>query len=130
MMLKNLLFQPALLWFWCAVLSFSWSTQAAAGSVSAGDPVTSEQWLRGRVSQVLHREGYLGQYPNGQGLQRGLSAYLWDNRSWLKMVDFHNSRKLDAVVCLLDKKGYPGFADYLESAVGKKNWCNLIAAKP
>ena len=129
-MLKRNLFQPALFCFWCAVLGFSWSTQAVAGSVPGGASVTREQGVREPVSQILHREGYLGQYPNGQGLQRGLSAYLWDNRSWLKMVDFHNSRKLDAVVCLLDKKGYPGFAGYLEGEVGKKNWCNISAAQP
>jgi hypothetical protein len=81
------------------------------------------------LRQALDKEGYIGQFRNGQDLQRGVSAYLWDNRSWFQTIDFHNSRKFDAVVCLLQKKGYAGFDVYLKSEL-VKNWCNSLVQQP
>jgi len=85
--------------------------------------------MRSALQQHLDDEGYLCAFPNGQGLQRGISAYLWDNRSWLKMTDFHNSRKIDVVVCLMYKKGYPGFDAYMANA-DDNNWCERIVGQP
>jgi hypothetical protein len=85
--------------------------------------------LRETLVRTLEREGYVGKFRNGQDLQRGLSAYLWDNRNWLHVIDFNHSRQVDVVVCLLHKKGYPGFADYLNSEI-VKNWCDNIVQQP
>lgn len=69
--------------------------------------------IRTRMQQVLQRDGYIGKYRNGQDLQRGMSAYLWDHRHELKTVEFHNSRQVDVLLCLLIKKGYAGFEQCL-----------------
>lgn len=95
----------------------------------ADDAAAVEKSLRQSIAQVLGRVGYLGRYANGQELQRGISAYLWDNRNWLKTTDFHSLRQLDAVVCLLHKKGYPGFENHLETPA-VRNFCRQLVAKP
>ena len=120
--LWKIIFLPCLL-----VLLLFVSLANAGGPV--GHPETLEGDLHYKLQSYFDREGYLGRFPNGQDLQRGISAYLWDNRLWLKSVDFHRSRKVDAVVCLLHKKGYPGFESYFESRVFE-NWCSEIVAQP
>jgi len=94
----------------------------SAAESQAGD-------LRELLQHALSREGFIGSYQNGQDLQRGISAYLWDNRNWLQRIDFHNARQIDAVVCLLDKKGYPGFAASLKSEVSR-SWCDNLVRQP
>jgi hypothetical protein len=108
------------------VLVFS---QSAFSGGPVGHPDTLEGSLRYSLQEYLDGEGYMGDFHNGQDLQRGISAYLWDNRDWLTSSDFHNSRKVDALVCLLDKKGYPGFDAYLDAEV-IKNWCDKLVVKP
>lgn len=71
--------------------------------------------LRQQIKQILDREGYIGRYRNGQDLQRGISAYLWDYRHWLKNSNFHNSRTMEVLACLMIKRGYPGFETYAEN---------------
>ena len=110
----------------CLILLF---VQAALAGGPGGHTDTLEGGLRYALQDHLAEDGYMGKFYNGQDLQRGISAYLWDNRSWLKNVDFHNSRNVDAVICLLHKKGYPGFDGYLSSEV-VSTWCNQIAQKP
>ncbi len=76
------------------------------------NPVSAEnsaaEW-RATVMKHLDREGYLGDFRNGQGLQRGISAYLWDNRHALETLEIPRQQEFDALICLLFKKGYPGF---------------------
>lgn len=108
-----------MLLLFCTALFMPGSTHANPSAVE----------LQSAVRKFLEREGYMGSFNHGQDLQRGISAYLWDNRNWLTTVDFHNSRKLDAVICLLDKKGYPGFAPHLSNDVSK-NWCNKLVVQP
>lgn len=94
--------------------------------VSAGAPAghykSLDADMRNRLIQNLDSEGYMARFKNGQDLKRGISAYLWDNRQWLKNVDFHNSKQIDVLVCLMIKKGYGNFADY----AGERSfmaWC-------
>jgi hypothetical protein len=103
--------------------------QAALAGGPVGHTDTLEGDLRYALQDYLADQGYMGKFYNGQDLQRGIAAYLWDNRSWLKNVDFHNSRNVDAVICLLHKKSYPGFDGYLNSEV-VSNWCNQTVQKP
>ena len=44
------------------------------------DETADADAVRIRLSQILDREGYVGQYRHGQALQRAVSAYLWDHR--------------------------------------------------
>lgn len=124
-MLKTASITPFLVGF-CSLLLVV-QTAVAAGPVHA-DKVSAGE-LTARVRQALDREGYLGSFRNGQDLQRGLSAYLWDNRNWLQKVDFHNLRSFDVAVCLLQKKGYAGFDDYLKNEL-VINWCNSLVRQP
>jgi len=101
---------------------------ASAGG-PAGHPQTLESDLYYGIQDYFYQEGYLGEYKNGQGFQRGVSAYLWDNRHWFEKVDFHNYRNVDAVVCLLHKKGYPGFESYVDNPVFSQ-WCEQLVKKP
>jgi len=86
---------------------------AASGWADGVEPAIGE--VRAQVTRILDREGYIGSFRNGQELQRGISAYLWDHRYWLQKTDFHNSRQLDALLCLLIKQGQPGFESYAEN---------------
>lgn len=91
---------------------------------SAAQPDSSAGEIRVRLEQVLRSEGYIGQYRNGQDLQRGMSAYLWDHRQELKTVEFHNSRQVDVLVCLLLKKGFAGF----EQCITNRAFMNRCSA--
>ena len=64
--------------------------------------------LRATLQRHLEHQGYLGRFPHGQGLQRGISAYLWDHRHELALDQITRRQQQDAVFCLLVKKGYPG----------------------
>ena len=92
---------------------------------AASDPGSSIP-LRQQIKQILDREGYIGRYRNGQELQRGISAYLWDYRHWLKSSNFHNSKKLEVLACLMIKRGYPGFETYAESQSFMKTCQQLV----
>lgn len=96
-----------------------------ASAVYAADSVTTDRKLRQEIVKVLDHEGYLGQYPNGQDVARGISAYLWDNRQRLITVEFHNARKIDVLVCLMVQKGYPEFIAYANNP-GFMSWCNRM----
>lgn len=67
----------------------------------------------------------MAHFENGQDLQRGVSAYLWDNRQWLQQVDFHNARQIDVLVCLMIKKGFGGFVNYAENK-DFISWCEKM----
>ena len=82
---------------------------------SAAGGQTENRDVRKRVTQVMEQEGYLGQFANGQHLQRAISAYLWDQRLWLQRVDFSRAAEVDVLVCLLIKRGYAGFDDCAEN---------------
>ncbi len=110
-----------------AVLLFILQSMTADCSVRAAE--LPDGMLRHRLQQALNREGYIGSFPNGQELQRGVSAYLWDNRNWLQSVDFHSTRQLDVTACLLHKKGYLGFSAQLKGANGG-NWCDNLVRPP
>lgn len=93
---------------------------------AGGEPGVRAGELRKQVRHVLDREGYIGRYSHGQELQRGISAYLWDHRSWLKRSDFHNSRQMEAMVCLLVKRGYAGFERYAGNQSSMENCRRLV----
>lgn len=78
--------------------------------------------VRERIIQNLTREGYMANFSNGQGFQRGVSAYLWDNRHWLKNVKFNNAKQVDVVICLMNKKGYGNFSAHAAEQTFMK-WC-------
>lgn len=96
----------------CPLLLF---LMAFSVSFAVAGPSQVDGNIRERVTQVLEREGYLAHFSNGQDLQRGVSAYLWDHRQSLKSVDFHNAVQVDVLVCLLINKGYPGFNKCIEN---------------
>jgi len=94
-----------------------------------GHPLSIEQKLRQTLTHTLEREGYIGTFYAGIGLQRGISAYLWDNRSWLVRTDFSNARQVDVLVCLLTKKGYDGFQSYIADQ-SFEHWCETMVKQP
>jgi hypothetical protein len=94
-----------------------------------GHPQSLEQDLQQTLYTTLEREGYIGTFYAGVELQRGISAYLWDNRVWLVNTDFNNARQVDVLVCLLVKKGYGGFQEYAENQ-SFMNWCGDMVHKP
>lgn len=96
------------------------------GPLLAAGKTVSQVKLRQQIKQILDREGYVGRYRNGQGLQRGISAYLWDHRHWLKKTNFHNSRQQEALLCLLISRGYPGFEQYAGKPSFMKNCRQLV----
>ncbi len=86
-----------LLYCLLAPLNDSWSAER-----------DSLSWRQTVISH-LDREGYLGTFRNGQGLQRAIAAYLWDHRNELRVEQISRAGQHDAAICLLMKKGYPGF---------------------
>jgi hypothetical protein len=78
--------------------------------------------VREGIIQNLTREGYMAHFSNGQGFQRGVSAYLWDNRHWLKNVSFNNAKQVDVLICLMSKKGYGNFSTHVAEQTFM-NWC-------
>jgi len=124
MILKRMLINSLI-----ATLLFLFAQSAFAGAPE-GHPLSIEPELQGKLMGTLEREGYIGSfYAAGIELQRGISAYLWDNRSRLKTVDFHNARDVDALVCLLMKKGYKGYDDYADNEEFM-TWCNTLVETP
>jgi len=81
------------------------------------------------LATCLKQEGYLGNYPHGQELQRGISAYLWDHRHWLVDTDFHRSRDTETLICLLHAKGYPQFSDRIRDRY-LSGWCEQKVKRP
>ena len=81
------------------------------------------------LRKQLKQEGYLGSFSAGQDLRRGISAYLWDNRNWFRVSDFHVSLNADAVGCLFYKKGYRGFSAEQFSSFSAA-WCEKNVRKP
>lgn len=81
------------------------------------------------LTACLKQEGYLGDYPHGQDLQRGISAYLWDHRHWLVATDFHRSRDTETLICLLSAKGYPQFSDRVKDR-SLRSWCEQTVKRP
>lgn len=81
------------------------------------------------LATCLKQEGYLGHYPHGQDLQRGVSAYLWDHRHWLVDTDFHRSRDSETLICLLHAKGYPQFSERMEEK-RFRDWCERTVKMP
>ncbi len=96
---------------------------------NAGGPVghveTIEGGLRLQLTRLLDAEGYLGKFRNGQHFSRAASAYLWDNRSALKQVDFHDELKIDVLTCLMQSRGYPGLDKYTDSQ-SFKQFCTEV----
>lgn len=111
---------------WKAMLFCYLVSCLSALAAAAGD---SPQQTRSFLATCLKQEGYLGDYPHGQGLQRGMSAYLWDHRHWLINTDFHRSRDAEALICLLHAKGYPQFAEQLKNEHFRA-WCELTVKQP
>ena len=81
--------------------------------------------LRNTLSRHLDREGYLGRFPNGQDLDRAVSAYLWDHRHELRSVDFPHQQKYEVLICLLLAKGYAGFSRQA-AAEDFNRWCGKM----
>jgi len=102
---------------------------AVRAGAPAGHPLSVEQNLRQTLYNTLEREGYIGSFPAGVELQRGISAYLWDNRQWLVKTDFSNARQVDVLVCVLVKKGYGGFQDYAANQ-SFMTWCGDRVRRP
>ena len=96
-------------------------------SAAGSEPprAASAEKLSVRLQRILEREGYIGQFRNGQQLQRGVSAYLWDNRRMLKQTDFHAAKQVDVLVCLLLDKGYDNFAEYGDNKPFT-DWCGKM----
>ncbi len=108
------------------VLLFS---QTVFSGGPAGHLGTIEGTLRNVLQENLNGSSYMGSYPDGRDLERGISAYLWDNRNWLRSTDFPKSRTVDALICLMNRQGYPGFETYMDNE-SLRNWCDKIVLKP
>ncbi|MDX2480667.1 MAG: hypothetical protein QNK24_10060 [Desulfuromusa sp.] len=94
----------------------------SATAAPVGPTLNSGVVVREGIIQNLTKEGYLAHFSNGQGFQRGVSAYLWDNRNWLKNVNFNNAKQVDVVICLMNKKGYVNFSAHATEQTFM-NWC-------
>lgn len=101
----------------------------ASAGAPAGHLESLDTEVREAIIQNLVKEGYMAHFSNGQDVQRGVSAYLWDNRQQLKEVDFHNARQADVLVCLMIKKGYGGFESYAEDQ-SFMDWCKKMVEQP
>ncbi len=123
-MLKLALRMTSLLLLLLLLLPFMASAGAPAGHLESLDTEVREA-----IIQNLAAEGYMARFPNGQDVQRGVSAYLWDSRQWLKEVRFNNARQVDVLVCLMIKKGYGGFA-YYEENQSFIDWCGKMVEQP
>lgn len=102
----------------CVLIFLAVIVAPAVAENSAGN-------IRESMRKILAREGYIGKFANGQEMQRGVSAYLWDNRTQLGNSKFHRSKDVDAALCLMLSKGYPG----LKTCADNKNftdWCRQI----
>ena len=105
------------------------SSPAVFSAGPAGHLQTIEGKLRRVLEKNLNSSGYLGNYPGGQGLERGISAYMWDNRNWLKSTEFSKPRTVDALICLMHSQGYPDLESYMNNE-RFKNWCNEVILDP
>ena len=101
----------------CPVAAFPAQVKGSE-ELSAGE-------IRSRLQQNFEREGYLGQFRNGQQLQRAVSAYLWDNRQKLKIFDFHNAKQIEVVICLMIDKGYGNLEEYSSDRTFV-TWCGKM----
>jgi hypothetical protein len=105
------------------------SSQLVLSAGPAGHLDTIEGELRDVLQENLNRRGYMGNYPDGRDLERGISAYLWDNRNWLKSTDFSKPRNVDALICLMHRQGFPDLETYMDNE-RLKNWCVEVVLKP
>jgi hypothetical protein len=106
------------------VLMLAFSGVAIAGA-PAGHLESVDAEIRDSIIQNLASEGYMARFPNGQDVKRGVSAYLWDHRKALKNVEFHNSRQLDVLICIMIQKGYGNFPDY-DTDQTFLSWCGQM----
>jgi hypothetical protein len=95
----------------------------------AGHLGTIEGKLRNVLEKNLNLSGYMGSFPEGRDLERGISAYMWDNRHWLKSTEFPRPRTVDALLCLMHRQGYPDLESYMDNE-RLRNWCDEVVLKP
>ncbi|MCP4672424.1 MAG: hypothetical protein GY857_14095 [Desulfobacula sp.] len=82
----------------------------------AGAPAGHLSSLEPHLSNILQKRlqyfNYLQQIDNEHEFSLAISAFLWDNRSKLAYIKFSKAREVDAVVCLMIRKGYSEFDEY------------------
>ena len=83
--------------------------------------------LKSALIEVLDRAGYMASSWTRKDLERGLSAFLWDNRRMLSGMEIPDERQVDLAVCLMLKRGEHGFDQYAGST-GFTNWCQSVTS--
>lgn len=86
---------------------------APEGHMSSIEPATAFM-----IKDILRAEGY-----NDQRLRRNISAFLWDNRKYLKNLNIPNHRQVDLAICLIERKGHHDLSQLTNNEF-LLNWCD------